>query len=87
MATTSAKTVTTKAPAVLDLRKILKMPETGSQPFRLERYLLPAIPPKVPGERVVIHHVTNTHNKLQLDIERRWKEDGVVKMIFERIYL
>lgn len=72
---------------MLDLRKYLKMPDPGSKPFFLERYLVRSIFPKVPGEHVVIHHYTNTADKLQLEIERRWKEDGVTKMSFERIFL
>jgi hypothetical protein len=58
---------------------------TGRQALRSEQLLLASlIPVKLPGEKIIIHHITDTHFKLQLEIERRCPVFGIS---FERIIL
>jgi hypothetical protein len=50
-----------------------------------EQLLLGALlAPREPGEVIVIHHVTDTRHKLQLEVERRGPTLGIK---FERVVL
>lgn len=60
------------------------MSNTGKQATRSQQLLLQSLIPKVLGrDTILIHHVTETNYKLQIEFERR-TEDGVT---FERIIL
>lgn len=61
------------------------MKNLGSQALRSQQLLLAALVTKrCDDEIIVIHHVTDTTYKLQLEVERRSKEFGIK---FERIIL
>lgn len=58
---------------------------TGHQAKRSEQLLfLSLIPKRSDDEKIVIHHVTDTFYKLQLEVERRCPVNGIK---FERIVL
>ena len=59
--------------------------QTGRQALRSEQLLLAGLMTKrSPEEIIVVHHITDTHYKLQLEIERRCPVFGIK---FERIVL
>ena len=59
--------------------------DTGRQATRSQQLLLATLLPKrSPDEVIVIHHVTDTFYKLQLEVERRCPIHGVK---FERVIL
>jgi hypothetical protein len=56
--------------------------DTGHKALRSEQLLIGAMITNE-GETIIIHHITDTPQKLQLEIERR-SESGIK---FERIFL
>jgi hypothetical protein len=57
----------------------------GKQATRSQQLMLQTlIPKRSVNEVIVIHHVTDTHYKLQLEIERRCPVNGIK---FERVIL
>ena len=58
---------------------------TGRQALRSEQVLLSKlISLRSEKETIVIHHITDTHYRLQLEVERRCPINGIA---FERIVL
>ena len=63
----------------------MKNHELGHKSLRSEQLLLATlIPRRSPEEVLVLHHVTDTPTKLQIELERRCPVNGVK---FERVRL